>query len=445
MSDLQSSREAEISILGTLMVEPTAFARVYSVLKSGDFFFPETKKVYETMNELFLKNIEINVQTVLNYFKATGYTGITESELRSFLDYRVSVETALSFSVQVAEFSGWRSLKFGIEQLSKDVTSHSLTLQETAQKMTGLASLVTSKGLKDDIVHGASIIDEYMTMLNRPKDMYAFSGISEVDLSIFDFNPKELSYIAARPGTGKTGFMLQSALSNALKGNKVGFLSMEMERPKLINRLISSVSGVSGTKTVRMSPSEFSRDSKLVAAIEKISNLPLYIDDTGPWTSDSVPQKIRKLVYEYDCNIVYVDYIGLIVGSGALASAPRNQQLTKISADLKGLASELSVPILAASQLNRDVEKRGVPRPVLADLRDSGSLEQDASIVAFLYPNMPQDMTPDETKSIFENSSEVPVMLEIAKQRNGPVDQYELTFIKKIGKFVLTSQRNSTY
>lgn len=444
MNDLKNSREAEVSVLGTLMVEPKGFPRVIAVIKPLDFFYTDTKKVFMGMHTLFNKGIEINYQTVLNLFKSENYTGISENDLRDFLDYRVSIETALSFSVQIAEFSGWRALKLGVESIGKEVEKSSITLTDAAQKLKTLSTTINSKGTKDDIVYGPSVVDEYMTMLNRPKDLYKFSGIRLIDEEIYDFNPKELCYIAARPGTGKTTFMLQSAMYNLGKGNRVGFLSMEMERPKLINRMISTYAKISGTRVSRMTTDEFKRTSKLVTALDKISSLPLYIDDTGPWTSETVPQKIRKLVYEYDCNIIYVDYIGLIVGGGDLSSAPRNQQLTRISADLKGLASELSIPILAASQLNRDVEKRTTSRPVLADLRDSGSLEQDASIVAFLYPDMSKQLSDDEV-SLYQKNTELAVILEIAKQRNGPVNTYELIFEKSIGRFVSKEEKNATY
>lgn len=445
MIEIQTSREAEFSVLGTLMVEPTGFSRVYSIVKTEDFFFPETKKVYATMQILFSRNIEINVQTILNYFKVEGYTGISEIELREFLDYRVSVETAVSFAVQIAEFSGWRSLRLGLETITKEVNNHALPLVQVSEKLSSLVANVNSKGLKDDILHGASMMEEYMQMLDRPKNMYTFSGIRAVDEFIFDFNPKELSIVAARPGSGKTAFMLQSALHNALKGTRVGFLSMEMERPKLLNRLVSHQALVSGTKIVKMAPDEFMLDSKLMTVLEKVSNLPIFIDDTGPWNSDTVPQKIRKMYYEYQCDLVYVDYIGLISGAGALAAAPKNQQISAISASLKGLASELGIPILAASQLNRDVEKRGDNRPFLADLRDSGSLEQDASIVAFLYPNVSKDVHPDENPKLFDSITDLPVTLEIAKQRNGPVNSYELVFYKKYGKFLSKDEVNATY
>jgi replicative DNA helicase len=450
MSDVQTSREAEFSVLGTLMVEPTGFSRVYSIVKTEDFFFPETRKVYSAMQTLFAKNIEINVQTVINFFRVDGYTGLTETELREFLDYRVSIETAVSFAAQIAEFSGWRSLRLGLETISKDVNSYSLTLPGASERLSSLVSTITSKGLKDDIVHGASMMEEYMRMLNRPKNMYTFSGIKEIDEQIFDFNPKELSIIAARPGRGKTAFMLQSALHNVLRGNRVGFLSMEMERPKLLNRLISHEASrgpykISGTKISRMSPNEFMTDSRLVSTLEKLTSLPLFIDDTGPWTSETVPRKIRKLYYEYQCNLIYVDYIGLIIGDGVLASAPKNQQITAISAGLKGLASELGIPILAASQLNRDVEKRADNRPLLADLRDSGSLEQDASIVAFLYPTVSNSGHPDENPGLFEEMTELPITLEIAKQRNGPIASFELMLYKKYGIFMSKNEINATY
>jgi len=445
MSDFQTSREAEVSVLATLLVEPHGFSRIISMVKPEDFFFPDTKKLFLTMQSLFSRGIEINIQTVLNYFKVENYTGITEHEIREFLDYRVSLETAVSFSSQIAEFSGWRLLKLGLENISKDVKENPTSLSGVSQSLSLLVSNITSKGLRDDILHGSSLIEEYIGMLNRPKGLYTFSGIKEIDDNIFDFNPKELSYVAARPGYGKTTWMLQSAIRNVQKGNRVGFLSMEMERPKLINRVISHISEISGTKIVRMSSGEFRLNRKLTSALEEVSNYPLYIDDTGPWNSDTVPQKIRKMHYDYGCSLIYVDYIGLIMGAGHLASSQRNQQLSYISAGLKGLSSELGIPILAASQLNRDVERRSEPRPTLADLRDSGSLEQDASIVGFIYPDVSKALISDSGTSVFGESYEVPTIFEIAKQRNGPVNQYELIFNKQFGKFVSRSEKNSTY
>jgi replicative DNA helicase len=333
----------------------------------------------------------------------------------------------------------------GLENISKDVKENPTSLSGVSQSLSLLVSNITSKGLRDDILHGSSLIEEYIGMLNRPKGLYTFSGIKEIDDNIFDFNPKELSYVAARPGYGKTTWMLQSAIRNVQKGNRVGFLSMEMERPKLINRVISHISEISGTKIVRMSSGEFRLNRKLTSALEEVSNYPLYIDDTGPWNSDTVPQKIRKMHYDYGCSLIYVDYIGLIMGAGHLASSQRNQQLSYISAGLKGLSSELGIPILAASQLNRDVERRSEPRPTLADLRDSGSLEQDASIVGFIYPDVSKALISDSGTSVFGESYEVPTIFEIAKQRNGPVNQYELIFNKQFGKFVSRSEKNSTY
>jgi replicative DNA helicase len=445
MSDFQTSREAEVSVLATLLVEPSGFSRVITIVKPEDFFYPDTKKLFLTMQALFSRGIEINIQTVLNYFKVENYNSITDLDLREFLDYRVSLETAISFSSQIAEFSGWRLLKLGLERVSKEVNEHPTSLSDVSQSLSTLVSNITSKGLRDDILHGSSLIEEYIGMLNRPKGLYVFSGIKEIDDNIFDFNPKELSYVAARPGYGKTTWMLQSAIRNVQKGNRVGFLSMEMERPKIINRVVSHISEISGTKIVRMTSSDFRSSRKLTSALEEVANYPLFVDDTGPWTSDTVPQKIRKMHYDYGCTIIYVDYIGLIMGSGTLASAQRNQQLSYISAGLKGLSSELGIPILAASQLNRDVERRSEPRPTLADLRDSGSLEQDASIVGFIYPDFSKALDGDKKQSVFGDSLEVPTIFEIAKQRNGPVNQYELIFNKQFGRFVSREEKNATY
>ena len=224
---------------------------------------------------------------------------------------------------------------------------------------------------------------------------------------------------------------------------------MEMDNSKIMNRLISAKAKVDGTHMLHMSVDEFRADKRLMAALDWYKTVPLFIDDKGPYSNVTIPQKVRKMVYEHGCEVVYVDYVGLINASGSLVSAPRNQQLSQISSDLKGLASELNIPIAAASQLNRDVTKRTTGKPTLADLRDSGSLEQDASIVMFIYVDMNKFITTGlndgDVDDYLKENDELYLKVSVDKQRNGPIITESVVLEKPFGLFTLSSDFNKTY
>lgn len=449
MSDtVVSSIDTEISILGSVMVDDSIFPRIVDFIKEEDFFYPENRAVYKAMITLFSRGIEINVKTVWNELYKLNYQKLTESELRDFLDYQVNASTVISFATQIAEYSGFRILRRGIETVSKEVSSKTRSLDDYASMLTSLSNEITGKGLKQSLVTGKELIQDYLDMLARDRSNLQFTGIEAIDSQLVDFDSKETSFLAARPGTGKTAMMLQSARMNLERGARVGFLSMEMDKTKILNRMIASKAVYNGQDILNMKPETFSANEDLMNALVWFSEQPLFIDDAGPWNNESVKQKIRKLVYEKGCDIVYVDYIGLIGATGFLASQPRNQQLTEISSILKNLSGELDIPLLIASQLNRDVIKRVDQRPNLSDLRDSGALEQDASIVAFVYPDissMSADVTQEEIDSYVKNSTEVPVKFEIAKQRNGPVFTKSLIFEKPFGRFHLKESFYQSY
>lgn len=444
-----NSRETELSILGSVMVDATILPRVVSYLQPEDFFYGDTRKVYHSMINLYSNGVEINVKTVWNELYKQNYEDLTETELREWLDYRVGGDTVMSFVTQIAEFSGYRLLEEEVTRLAQDVENRNYGLTDYAGRLTQIATSINAKGLRQDIVTGPALIEEYLEMIARPKSMFAFTGLPHVDEEFYDFNAKEITYLAARPGTGKTAMLLQSARKNLEKGIRVGFLSMEMERAKLINRMLASRSKTDGSKMLKMSQDEFLQDRRLTAALDWFATQPLFIDDTGPWNNVTVPQKIRKLVYEHGCQIVYVDYIGLIGAVGHLSSSNRNNQLSEISRSLKELATELSIPILIASQLNREVAKRTDGRPTLADLRDSGALEQDASIVAFLYHDLSSflgvDLEGEDLEEYFKEKDIIEVKFEIQKQRNGPTFLKNLVFEKPMGLFNEKTRHNATY
>lgn len=246
--------------------------------------------------------------------------------------------------------------------------------------------------------------------------------------------------------THNTAALLQSVRINLEHGKRVGFLSMEMSRTKVLNRLLAATLRVSGTDLLRMSPEVFNSDPTRPEALDKLVSAPLIIDDTGPFTSDTVPKKIRQLVYNHGCDVVYVDYIGLIGAAGELMKAQRNMQLTQISSDLKSLATELDIPICAAAQLNRDVTRRMSGKPTIADLRDSGSLEQDASLVILLYEDTEKLLNNPMTRgSDTHREEDVYLTVDVAKQRNGSVFTEQVIFRKRFGIFESVREAHSTY
>jgi len=444
-----NSKESEMSIIGSLIYEPSILPKVYGIVKPEDFYHPISRYLYRSMVELAGEKLNINLQSLLNHIQKKGYTEVTESELREYLDYRVPVEAVISFASQVSEFSGYRILEYELEKLRHDVKGRELNLGELVNKLSSLSQRINEKGVKQELVTGVDLVSSYIHMLSKDKSKLKLTGIPSIDERLVDFDSKEVTYIAARPGTGKTAAMLQSVRVNLAEGRRVGFISMEMDSSKILNRLISAKAKVDGTKLLRMGVDEFRADSRLMNALHYFQNLPLFIDDKGPYTNITVPQKIRKMVYEYGCEVVYVDYIGLINASGYLAASQRNQQLTQISADLKGLASELDIPIVAASQLNREVTKRTTGKPTLADLRDSGSLEQDASIVMFIYLDMNKFISTgldvSDVDDYMNDEEELYLKMTVEKQRNGQTFTESVVLEKLHGMFSAASDFNKTY
>lgn len=444
-----NSKESEMSILGTILYQPDTFPRIYGVLKPEDFYFPAHRYTYELMTNLHKFNLDINIKTVWNEMYKKGYTGLSESDLEDFLDYRVSLDVALSFASQVSEFSGYRILQSELDTLTPLVKSREKSLTEFVAEMSNIMRRVHSKGVNQTFKGGTALVDAYLEWLARPKNTNTLTGIPKIDKHIEDFDSKEITVIAARPGMGKTAMMLQSARKNLEKGRSVGFLSMEMDASKLLNRLISSQVSLDSTILKDMTPEQIAGDAKLVEALRFFSEVPMLIDDTGPFTSDTVPQKIRKMVYEYGCEIIYVDYIGLVQASPSLAKVNRQEQLTHISGNLKGLASELDIPIVVASQLNRESTKSITGRPTLAHLRDSGAIEQDASLVIFLYPDVEKmlmgGLSEGEVDEYMEGQDRVSVKFEVAKQRNGPIFVENLFFEKVYGQFLAPEELHRSY
>ncbi|MBQ1919626.1 MAG: replicative DNA helicase, partial [Selenomonas sp.] len=251
------------------------------------------------------------------------------------------------------------------------------------------------------------------------------SGFKDLDKLTAGLQKSDLILVAARPSMGKTAFTLNIASYVGLHGGSVAFFSLEMSKEQLMQRMLCSEGGIDASR-LRTGQLDEVEWNKLVGVADKMSRAPIYIDDTAGITVMELRSKARRLKAEHGLDLIIIDYLQLMQGRASKNSDNRQQEISEISRSLKALARELDVPVIALSQLSRSVESRQIKKPMLSDLRESGSLEQDADIVMFLYREDYYDKD-TENKNITE--------IIVAKHRNGPVDSVQLFFQKEYTKF----------
>ncbi|RSL28829.1 replicative DNA helicase, partial [Salibacterium salarium] len=269
---------------------------------------------------------------------------------------------------------------------------------------------------------------------NRENDITGVaSGFAELDKMTTGFQRSDLIIVAARPSMGKTAFALNIAQNVATKSaENVAVFSLEMGASQLVQRMLCAEGNIDATR-MRTGSLEEEDWEKLTMAMGSLSSAGIYIDDTPGVKVNEIRAKCRRLKQERGLGMIMIDYMQLIQGSGSRGGESRQQEVSEISRGLKGLAREMDVPVIALSQLSRGVESRQDKRPMMSDLRESGSIEQDADIVSFLYR---EDYYDQET----EDQNIIEIIL--AKQRNGPVGAVELAFIKEYNKFVNLDRRH---
>jgi replicative DNA helicase len=288
---------------------------------------------------------------------------------------------------------------------------------------------VSERRMTRDLQSIQQVLSDYYErvgqMAARPDDLFGVpTGFIDLDRLLGGLQPSDLLIVAGRPGQGKTGFLLSIAKNAAQAYKKtVAIFSLEMSNEQLVQRLISQETGIDSQR-LRTGKLENEEWPLFTQAIETMSGTRMFLDDTPAITPLQLRTKCRRLHMEYHLDLVIVDYLQLMAGEGR--SENRVQEVSYISRNMKVLARELNVPVLAAAQLSRAVEQRADKRPVLSDLRESGSLEQDADIVMFIY--RPDQYEKDTVK---QNLAEIMV----AKHRNGPVGSVELVFRSNLAKF----------
>ncbi|MCI1956621.1 MAG: replicative DNA helicase [Oscillospiraceae bacterium] len=417
--NLPFSPEAEQSVLGAVLLDASCMDRVAEILPRPDYFYLSgNNRIYSVMLRMFTEGKPIDFVTVLESLKETG--DFDEAEGKTYLLQLAQLVPSISnveyYASIVRDKYDVRTLittaRDIVEEASAGEADASTLLDSAEQRIFDIRRGKNMQGLQkiDEI-----ILDEFdrLDKLNSPDaDQYRGvpTGIKELDDTITGLNRTDFILLGARPGMGKTSFALNIARHAAVKADKkVAFFSLEMSKEQLVSRLLSTEAMVEGTKlrTGRLSEDEWVR---LIEAGDILSKTQLYFDDNPSITVPEIKAKLRRLK---DVDLVVIDYLQLMTSSVRIDN--RVQEISQITRNLKIMAKELNVPVLTLSQLARDSEKRTNHRPVLSDLRDSGSIEQDADIVLFLYrEDYYQDAgTPEEDAD--RNQSECI----IAKNRHG--------------------------
>ncbi|MCZ0754738.1 replicative DNA helicase [Anoxybacillus sp. J5B_2022] len=444
MSDLFAERippqniEAEQAVLGAIFLDSSALTLASEILIPEDFYRAAHQKIFHAMLKVADKGEPVDLVTVtaeLADAKALEEVGGVSylSELADSVPTAANVEY---YARIVEEKSVLRRLIRTATSIAQDSYTREdevdVLLNEAEKKIMEISQRKHSgafQNIKDVLVQA---YDNIEMLHNRKGEITGIpTGFTELDRMTAGFQRSDLIIVAARPSVGKTAFALNIAQNVATKTNEnVAIFSLEMSAQQLVMRMLCAEGNINAQnlRTGKLTPEDW---GKLTMAMGSLSNAGIYIDDTPSIRVSEIRAKCRRLKQESGLGMVLIDYLQLIQGSGRNREN-RQQEVSEISRSLKALARELEVPVIALSQLSRSVEQRQDKRPMMSDIRESGSIEQDADIVAFLYRDDYYDKD-SENKNIIE--------IIIAKQRNGPVGTVQLAFIKEYNKFVNLERR----
>ena len=425
--------EAESSVLGGILLENEAINVVLELLRPEDFYRESHRKIFRAMIELSDRSEPADVITLSECLK-----GRSELEAVGGTAYLVSLADFVPTAANIAFYARIVREKAILRSLITCATAIATrgyeeqgNVEEFLDSAEKVIFDISEKKIKASFVSvGEMIKDTLKTVekLYERKEMITgvSTGYEDLDKLTAGLQPSDLIIVAGRPGMGKTAFALNVAAHAAFNGTGAAIFSLEMAKEQLVLRMLCSEARVNSSKVRSGYLGE--RDFPLLAkAAGKLHDAPIYIDDTPAISVLELRAKARRLVRDRSkkIGVVVVDYLQLMRGMGTAAN--REQEISEISRSLKALAKELSVPIIALSQLNRRVEDRGDRRPQMSDLRESGAIEQDADVIMFIYREEVYNKNDDSKKGVAE--------IIIAKQRNGPIDTVNLTFLGEYTRF----------
>lgn len=435
------SIEAERAVLGALLTSEDAYDTVSTIVKTEDFYRDAHRVIYEALQNIIhterradfvLLADELTRMGKLETVGGIAYiTSLTEDSLAA---YNVEAHARIvSEKAQLRRLIDAGNKIVGMSYAGEEEPQS--IINEAEQLVLNVSGQTKSEST---FMPMGMVVQQSMERINEIQQYEGYltglpTGFHDLDEVTNGLQKSDLILIAARPSMGKTAFTLNIAQNVSILAKKtVAFFSLEMSKEQLVNRILSSVAEVSSEKlrTGQLEPNDWAR---VIKAADMMSKAPLYIDDTPGLTAQEMRSKLRRLKVEHGLDLVVIDYVQLMQGRGHGNSDNRQQEISEISRNLKLIAREMDVPLIALSQLSRGVESRTDKRPILSDLRESGSLEQDADIVAFLYRD----------KYYNENTEKGDITeVIIRKHRNGALKTVELMFQGEFTRFRDVSYRN---
>jgi replicative DNA helicase len=418
--------DAERSVLGALMLDKTAIIHVADILNPNDFYHPTHKKIYEAIISLFEHGKPIDILTVSHELK--GKKNFKDIGGADYLTELVSSVPTSAHIIHYATLVKEKQVRRDLIEASSEINEQALDTHDFESLLDQVEQKIFSISERSRPQKFVAIREELPAAFERLEKLHRGEGgalrgvptmFTQLDNILSGLQPSDMIIVGARPSYGKTAFVLDIARQTAMAGKSVGIFSLEMSRDQVIDRIIASQAQIPlwRLRTGRLSDDlEFSLIQK---ALDELSKVRLFIDDSPSPNILQLRSMARRLQLDQGLDLLVIDYLQLV--------QPRTnsdnivQQVTEISRGIKGLARELNVPVIAVSQLSRDVDKREVKIPRLSDLRESGSLEQDADVVLFIYRK-------DRERQDLPESEQNTVEIIVSKHRNGPLGSVKLKF-----------------
>lgn len=429
------SIEAEQAVLGGLMLAPEAYDRINDQLTDNDFYRRDHQLIYRAIRELAEKSRPYDAVTLGEWFESMG-----QSELVGDGAYLIELASTTPSAANItayAEIVRDKAVLRQLIQVGTDIVNdgfqpegrESSELLANAEKQVFAIAEQGARGRTDFVGMHTALRDAFSVLQDRFNNGESITGLPtgyvEFDHMTAGLQPTDLLILAARPAMGKTTFALNIAEYAAIKSKKaVAVFSMEMSASQLALRLISSNGRINATR-LRTGQLEDEDWSRVTSAISMLKETKIFIDDTPGLSPEILRSKARRLKREHDLGLIVIDYLQLMSVPGN--SENRATEISEISRSLKGLAKELNVPVIALSQLNRSLETRTDKRPVMADLRESGAIEQDADVIVFIYRDDYYNKENSPDKGLAE--------IIIGKQRSGPTGSIKLKFFGEYTRF----------
>ena len=436
--------ELEASVIGALMIEKEAFSSITDLLRPESFYSDQHRHIFEAVQALSAKDAPIDVLSVAEQLKQSGKLEQAGGVIYlSDLTRRVASAAHIRYHAQIiAQKATARDLISAACQIEEKGYDETQDVDELVEEATAKIFEISQRAQKRDVTHIYPVITEAFDRMHKASENEGNisgipSGFTELDKITSGWQKSDLVIIAARPAMGKTAFVLSMAKNIAVDFNiPVAIFSLEMSNVQLVNRLIMNVCEIEGNKirNGRLTKAEW---DKLDNSIGVLQNAPIYVDDTPGLSVFELQSKARKLVKEHKIQMIIIDYLQLMNANG-MNFGSREQEVSIISRNLKGLAKELDIPVIALSQLSRAVEKRDSSnsnvdgkKPLLSDLRESGAIEQDADMVCFIHRPEYYKLYDDGNGKDLRGLGQIIV----SKHRNGATDEIWLRFIGKYTRF----------